>query len=167
MTYEEMILNNKGLIHSLANKYNVLKMDKEDRYQECLTILWEKFNLYNEEYAISTFITMVCKNHIIQLNRKENTKTRSNIINGERIPNTTKFNLDLYIYNNKYTNYELEVIDKCLNELDNNKFKYYIVDILNGYTNQYVANKYKVSKQYINKIYRDFIKKCKNLIDFN
>ena len=163
--YERIINQYDDLIKKVAHTYNVLHLEYEDCYQECLLKLWSSLNSYDSTKSkLSTYIYNVCRNHLVRLNRDANTSRKSNVINGERIKDLKNLDLTLYIYNNKYTKYELEVIYDSLELLEDNKFKDIIVNILNGYTNQTVAEEFGVSKQYINKIYRDFIEKCRNLI---
>lgn len=166
MTYEMMIKKWNDLIWKLVHKYNVLGMPKEDCYQECLTELWVKFDKYDDDYALSTFIYTVCRNCLLDLNKRATREKRNNIINGNRIPDIKDFDFTIllnkeYIYND----YELDILDICLKELNDNKNKDIIVDILNGFTNEEVGNSNNVSRQYINKIYQDFIKKCIDLVD--
>jgi len=171
VTYETMIEKNDLLIKKLAHKYNVTGYSYEDRYQECLCKLWNVYKDYDDKYALTTFITVVCKKHLLALNKYNNVYKRSNYINGKRVSNIINYNLVNNILDYKdiniYSEFEEEVLDCCYKELEtlSPKIKEMIKLTLDGVTNQDVGKKFNVTKQRVNKVYRDYIKKCQNLVD--
>ena len=78
MNIQYIIDNHNDLLWSISHKYYVKGYSTEDKYQECITKLYEVLNTYNNKYSITTFIYNICKNHLITLNNKEHTTVNTN-----------------------------------------------------------------------------------------
>lgn len=169
MIYEEVIKRNEGLIHSIVNRYSSKLNDKDDLYQECLMKLWNVFNDYDDTYKWTTFITIVCSNHLHNIVKSENGLSKVNRTKDKKMLkdlrlDSKRFNHILGTISNdepKYTSEETEILDNVYRYLDTYKHKDKIKLILQGKTYREVGEQYGVSKQYIYKLYKEFIKKIK------
>jgi len=172
MNYEQMINENIKLIYKLAHKYTVYDYTYEDRVQECLTKLHLVYNKYNPKYSITTFIYNICKRHLLDLNDYQTTNRRVNKNNNNNIvKDIYTFDLDrleskqaLSLSEKEETT--LDIIEEQL-ELLNDKKKSIMVNVLNGLTYENVGINHECSKQYVHLVYKDFINKCRNLLDLS
>ena len=170
MTFEEVVERYEGLIVRVVNKYSSKLNTKEDLYQECLTKMWSVFNEYNGEYSWATFIHNICSNHLRNIVKQETTLKRVNhtsdniMIKDIRIDNTLYTPLLETLTEEppeQLSEEEELMLDRAYEILENEKHKDKIELILNGMTYREVGETFNVSKQYIEQIYKKFIKKVK------
>jgi RNA polymerase sigma factor (sigma-70 family) len=165
MSYENVINKYNGLIWSIVHRYSSKLNDKNDLYQECLFKLWIVFDDYNKEFNWSTYISNICKNHLHDIVKSENTLKRINHSTSGRMMKDLRLDSKEYNYlveliinpKNKYTTNEIDILDRSMKILENNKHKDKIRSVLEGKTYKEVGMEYGVSKQYVYKIFKEFI----------
>lgn len=174
MKFEEIIERHNGLIWKVVNKYGIDYLDKEDLYQECLMQIWDKYNEYNDDYKLTTYLYVICKNHLINLVKAENSqKSRNHLVNSEGIDiilaNIRDYDFTNYVPDKPYTDKELDTLVTSEMVLDNlNDIKRYIIEqyLYMGRTQQSIANELGYSKNYISIIWLDFIDKVKERLEW-
>lgn len=147
-----------GLIHSIANRYHVYGYDHDDLVQEGLTKLWEVYREFNNEYAETTFITTVLKNHYVDLLLYCETQKRKNYDkNGKALHDIKDFDFTDYTIDPPYSKVEYDMVDRCYQGMNDSDYKDILFDVLDGMTYREVGEKYELSYQRIGQIWNEFI----------
>ena len=70
----QIIMQNMGIIHKVANMFCKSQEDKDDLVQEIMTQLWSSFEKYDDAYKLGTWIYRVSLNIAISFYRKKQTQ---------------------------------------------------------------------------------------------
>jgi RNA polymerase sigma factor (sigma-70 family) len=110
----QIIMQNMGIIHKVANMFCKRQEDKDDLIQEIMTQLWSSFEKYDDAYKLGTWIYRVSLNIAISFYRKKQT------LENHFIPLDEKHD----IISNNENEYEsedktnrLELLEKFISEL--------------------------------------------------
>jgi RNA polymerase sigma-70 factor (ECF subfamily) len=69
----QVIMQNMGIIHKVANMFCKSREEKDDLIQEIMTQLWSSFEKYDDAYKLGTWIYRVSLNIAISFYRKNQT----------------------------------------------------------------------------------------------
>jgi len=69
----QIIMQNMGIIHKVANMFCKSREDKDDLIQEIMTQLWSSFEKFDDAYKLGTWIYRVSLNIAISFYRKKQT----------------------------------------------------------------------------------------------
>ena len=69
----QIIMQNMGIIHKVANMFCKRQEDKDDLIQEIMTQLWSSFEKYDDAYKLGTWIYRISLNIAISFYRKKQT----------------------------------------------------------------------------------------------
>jgi RNA polymerase sigma-70 factor (ECF subfamily) len=69
----QVIMQNMGIIHKVANMFCKSREDKDDLIQEIMTQLWSSFEKYDDAYKLGTWMYRVSLNIAISFYRKKQT----------------------------------------------------------------------------------------------
>jgi len=69
----QIIMQNMGIIHKVANMFCKSQEDKDDLIQEIMAQLWSSFEKYDDAYKLGTWMYRVSLNIAISFYRKEQT----------------------------------------------------------------------------------------------
>lgn len=169
MTYERMIADNMELIHKLAHKYkpNVRFISHDDVVQEGLMKLWQVYQEYDGESAVTTFITTVLTNHFLDLIRYESRdKRRNKDEKGNVLSDVKDVDLDIIqdetdFYNGQYS----WIVSRAYQKLENHSKKDILLELISGTSQTNMANQLGVSRQYVSKLWVDFLKDLREEIE--
>ena len=162
MNFEEVIKRVDKLLWKIANKYSIKGNTVDDNYQECLTKTFEVYKDYNNDYALTTYLQTILENHMTTLSTKDNTDKRTNKLGGKNVRDIKGYDFNQLVNHNKqYTKSQEEILLIAYTILENEKRKDIIERHLYGETHQAIANYFNVSRQYVNKQFRDYIEKVK------
>jgi RNA polymerase sigma-70 factor (ECF subfamily) len=70
----QIIMQNMGIIHKVANMFCKSQEDKDDLVQEIMTQLWSSFEKYDDAYKLGTWMYRVSLNIAISFYRKKQTQ---------------------------------------------------------------------------------------------
>ena len=70
----QIIMQNMGIIHKVANMFCKSREDKDDLIQEIMTQLWSSFEKYDDAYKLGTWMYRVSLNIAISYYRKKQTQ---------------------------------------------------------------------------------------------
>ena len=70
----QIIMQNMGIIHKVANMFCKSREDKDDLIQEIMTQLWSSFEKYDDAYKLGTWMYRVSLNIAISFYRKKQTQ---------------------------------------------------------------------------------------------
>ena len=70
----QIIMQNMGIIHKVANMFCKSQEDKDDLIQEIMTQLWSSFEKYDDAYKLGTWMYRVSLNIAISFYRKKQTQ---------------------------------------------------------------------------------------------
>jgi RNA polymerase sigma-70 factor (ECF subfamily) len=70
----QVIMQNMGIIHKVANMFCKSQEDKDDLVQEIMTQLWSSFEKYDDAYKLGTWMYRVSLNIAISFYRKKQTQ---------------------------------------------------------------------------------------------
>ena len=70
----QIIMQNMGIIHKVANMFCKSRDDKDDLIQEIMTQLWSSFEKYDDAYKLGTWMYRVSLNIAISFYRKKQTQ---------------------------------------------------------------------------------------------
>ena len=70
----QIIMQNMGIIHKVANMFCKSPEDKNDLVQEIMTQLWSSFEKYDDAYKLGTWMYRVSLNIAISFYRKKQTQ---------------------------------------------------------------------------------------------
>ena len=70
----QIIMQNMGIIHKVANMFCKSQEDKDDLVQEIMTQLWSSFEKYDDAYKLGTWMYRVSLNIAISYYRKKQTQ---------------------------------------------------------------------------------------------
>ncbi len=70
----QVIMQNMGIIHKVANMFCKSREDKDDLIQEIMTQLWSSFEKYDDAYKLGTWMYRVSLNIAISFYRKKQTQ---------------------------------------------------------------------------------------------
>lgn len=70
----QIIMQNMGIIHKVANMFCKSQVDKDDLVQEIMTQLWSSFEKYDDAYKLGTWMYRVSLNIAISFYRKKQTQ---------------------------------------------------------------------------------------------
>lgn len=68
--FEQLIHENKALIHKVCRIYSITKDDRDDLFQEIVIQLWKAFNSFRAESKFSTWLYRIALNTAISGLRK-------------------------------------------------------------------------------------------------
>ena len=108
----QIIMQNMGIIHKVANMFCKRQEDKDDLIQEIMTQLWSSFEKYDDAYKLGTWIYRVSLNIAISFYRKKLTQEqyfmpldeKHDIISNDENENEVEIN-------------NLELLEKFISEL--------------------------------------------------
>ena len=106
----QIILQNRGIIHKVANMFCKSREDKDDLIQEIMTQLWSSFEKYDDAYKLGTWMYRVSLNVAISFYRKNQTLEKY------FMPLDEKLDIISNDENEVETN-NLELLEKFINEL--------------------------------------------------
>lgn len=167
MNFEELVTEHNGLIWLVCNKYSLKGWKKEDKYQEAITTLYEKYKEYNNDYKFSTFIYVILDNHFKNLVKREHRKIRCNYIDvdGKSIvlKDISNYDFSNTVKEQEYTEKELQVLllSKELLKEETERNQKIIKQRLKGFTLLEVAKLHNISKERVRQIYKRYIDKIK------
>ena len=175
MSYDKLVEDNVNLIHLIVNKFSKKLcnsvIDREDLFQEALTVLYEKRSKYNCDYAPTTFITMILNNHFINMiENKKAMKNSNHLKNGDktvRVKDTKNFNFNYLIDKNDLTKKECEALLTFYSLLENEDERTKEIVTLNkieGVTIREIAKQQQISFQRVSQIINTFLKKVRGEI---
>ena len=72
----QVIMQNMGIIHKVANMFCKSREDKDDLIQEIMTQLWSSFEKYDDAYKLGTWMYRVSLNIAISFHRKNQTQEK-------------------------------------------------------------------------------------------
>jgi len=72
----QIIMQNMGIIHKVANMFCKSREDKDDLIQEIMTQLWSSFEKYDDAYKLGTWMYRVSLNIAISFHRKNQTQEK-------------------------------------------------------------------------------------------
>jgi RNA polymerase sigma-70 factor (ECF subfamily) len=72
----QVIMQNMGIIHKVANMFCKSQEDKDDLVQEIMTQLWSSFEKYDDAYKLGTWMYRVSLNIAISFYRKNQTQEK-------------------------------------------------------------------------------------------
>ena len=72
----QIIMQNMGIIHKVANMFCKSREDKDDLIQEIMTQLWSSFEKYDDAYKLGTWMYRVSLNIAISFYRKNQTQEK-------------------------------------------------------------------------------------------
>jgi RNA polymerase sigma-70 factor (ECF subfamily) len=72
----QIIMQNMGIIHKVANMFCKSQEDKDDLVQEIMTQLWSSFEKYDDAYKLGTWMYRVSLNIAISFYRKNQTQEK-------------------------------------------------------------------------------------------
>ena len=72
----QVIMQNMGIIHKVANMFCKSQEDKDDLVQEIMTQLWSSFEKYDDAYKLGTWMYRVSLNIAISFHRKNQTQEK-------------------------------------------------------------------------------------------
>ena len=72
----QVIMQNMGIIHKVANMFCKRQEDKDDLIQEIMTQLWSSFEKYDDAYKLGTWMYRVSLNIAISFYRKNQTQEK-------------------------------------------------------------------------------------------
>ena len=143
---EQVIKKYYKLIMSICNRFYINDLTQEEKEQTILTHLSEKLDKYDKTKAkLSTYIKHVCKNKLINM-----TKSSKNV---REIPFRNVFINE----EDTHTKEEKDVLLLANDIMRKHKHKNIIFDIMIGVSQAEVARVHNVSRQYINKLWQEFL----------
>jgi RNA polymerase sigma factor (sigma-70 family) len=173
MLFENFINVNEKLLWSIVNntkrkyfsntfhKFLLKYYDVDDLYQELLTKLFTVYDTFDvlKKVKHTTYFTTICVNHLYTLMQPYGAKKN-------QIRTTTNFDLKTIVDS---TDYELLYVNKMTIQeikkyISKHRNKAILELIVKGISQKNVANDFNVSKQYINKVWLDFIKELKEVL---
>jgi RNA polymerase sigma-70 factor (ECF subfamily) len=72
----QIIMQNMGIIHKVANMFCKSQEDKDDLVQEIMTQLWSSFEKFDDAYKLGTWMYRVSLNIAISFYRKKQTQEK-------------------------------------------------------------------------------------------
>jgi RNA polymerase sigma-70 factor (ECF subfamily) len=72
----QVIMQNMGIIHKVANMFCKSREDKDDLIQEIMAQLWSSFEKYDDAYKLGTWMYRVSLNIAISFYRKNQTQEK-------------------------------------------------------------------------------------------
>ncbi len=106
----QIIMQNMGIIHKVANMFCKSPEDKDDLIQEIMTQLWSSFEKYDDAYKLGTWMYRVSLNIAISFYRKNQTQEKYFMPLDE--------NLDVISNDeNEVETNNLELLEKFISEL--------------------------------------------------
>jgi RNA polymerase sigma-70 factor (ECF subfamily) len=106
----QVIMQNMGIIHKVANMFCKSREDKDDLIQEIMTQLWSSFEKYDDAYKLGTWMYRVSLNIAISFYRKNQTQEKY------FLPLDEKLDVISPDENEVETN-NLELLEKFISEL--------------------------------------------------
>ncbi|MEI6048233.1 MAG: sigma-70 family RNA polymerase sigma factor [Bacteroidota bacterium] len=106
----QIIMQNMGIIHKVANMFCKSPEDKDDLIQEIMTQLWSSFEKYDDAYKLGTWMYRVSLNIAISFYRKNQTQEKY------FMPLDEKLDVISNDENEVETN-NLELLEKFISEL--------------------------------------------------
>jgi RNA polymerase sigma factor (sigma-70 family) len=109
----QIIMQNMGIIHKVANMFCKSREDKDDLIQEIMTQLWSSFEKYDDDYKLGTWMYRVSLNIAISFYRKKKT------LENHFIPLNEKHHLISSNENeDEAETNKLELLEKFISELN-------------------------------------------------
>jgi|LGOV01.1.fsa_nt_gb RNA polymerase sigma factor (sigma-70 family) len=170
MTFDEIIKDYNGIIWTVVNKYSIKGWDRNDKYQEAITILHLKYKEYNDTFKFSTFMYTILDNHFKDLVTYSNRKKRCNhiTVDGKDI---TLRDINNYDFTGmaqplKYTKAELHAINLSRDILkdETSRNQEIIKARLGKATLVSIADTFGISKQRVDFIFKRYIKRVKEML---
>jgi RNA polymerase sigma factor (sigma-70 family) len=106
----QIIMQNMGIIHKVANMFCKSQEDKDDLVQEIMTQLWSSFEKYDDAYKLGTWMYRVSLNIAISFYRKNQTQEKYFMPLDERLDVISTDENEVEINN-------LELLEKFISEL--------------------------------------------------
>lgn len=155
--FKKLVRKHRPLITKVCKEYHLEEYTHEDKVQECLFALWNAIDNYDDTYKISTYIATICRYNFNNILRKQ---TRQKEERGSKI--ISNYNFD-FVEEGIDSGSAYENSEKQLWSLiQKYKKRDIIIELIENNKSQYrLAKELGVSKQYINKVYKDFKKYVK------
>jgi len=141
--FTELLFQNQGIVHKIANLYFRNHPEKEDYIQELIIQLWKAFPSFNKRSKYSTWMYRVCLNAAIDLLRKDKTEPRLVNFEGPKYGSITEPTVEpsdhqekLYRAINK-----LSGVDKAIITLYLDEFSYREIAEIVGISESYTGVK--------------------------
>ena len=83
--FQTLIENHKGILYKVCNAYCRNREDREDLAQEITVQLWRSFSTFDDRYRFSTWMYRIALNVAISFYRRESTRARYVLSDGERL----------------------------------------------------------------------------------
>ena len=106
----QIIMQNMGIIHKVANMFCKSQEDKDDLIQEIMTQLWSSFEKYDDAYKLGTWMYRVSLNIAISFYRKNQTQEKYFMPLDEKLDVISPDENEVEINN-------LELLEKFISEL--------------------------------------------------
>jgi RNA polymerase sigma factor (sigma-70 family) len=172
MNTEQVIVKYNKLIQKIVNKFSkglcCAYYDRDDLYQDVVTELHSKLSHYNDKYAMTTFITLVLNNYLVDKTRERKTQKNVNYLkNGDkmvRVKDTKNFNMNYLIDESNLTKKEKDALCSfhALLELKDERTKNIVTsNKINGNTLQTVSNEFGLSVSRVSQIVNEFLETVK------
>lgn len=167
----EFVRQNEWAIKAVLGKYHFL-FDYEDLVQEAKFYLFTIRDKWNpKKSSWETYVCNMLNWFFKNYRRNYYTKTKEPSLSGYSVISTEMLNSEyndnkesLLVSNYRLFTDELDgkmLYDSFIEGIKNEKIKDIVIQRLNGYTYKAIAQKYGVSKQYIQSIYSNEIKKIR------
>ena len=83
--FQTLVDEHKKILYKVCNSYCRNRDDRDDLAQEIIIQLWRSFGRFDERYRFSTWMYRIALNVAISFYRRESTRARHVISDGERL----------------------------------------------------------------------------------